>query len=231
MTCGPVCSSRGHWQGEICNRRKDGEIYTQWMSISVVRDPTGRDSHYVGVFTDITTSGNRSPLEPAGPLRSADGTAQPAVHPLATRACARDRGAISARGWRFSSSIWTTSRRSTTVSAMPLVTSFLPAWRATADAAAARGYARSPRRRRVRAVARASRRTTAGGRRRPGTARHPGYPLQPAGGHEVYAQASVGIGLYPDDGERADALIRGADAAMYQAKRQGRNTYRFYTEG
>ena len=33
---------------------QDGEIYTQWMSISVVRDPTGRDSHYVGVFTDIT---------------------------------------------------------------------------------------------------------------------------------------------------------------------------------
>ncbi|AKU14140.1 response regulator receiver modulated diguanylate cyclase/phosphodiesterase with PAS/PAC sensor [Azoarcus sp. CIB] len=44
----------GHWQGEIWNRRKSGEIYPEWLSISTVRDETGEVLHYVGVFTDIS---------------------------------------------------------------------------------------------------------------------------------------------------------------------------------
>ncbi|WP_018988410.1 putative bifunctional diguanylate cyclase/phosphodiesterase [Aromatoleum toluclasticum] len=44
----------GRWQGEIWNRRKNGEIYPEWLSISTVRDATGDVLHYVGVFTDIS---------------------------------------------------------------------------------------------------------------------------------------------------------------------------------
>jgi len=44
----------GFWQGEIWNRRKNGEIYPQLLSINKVRDETGQPSHYVGVFTDIS---------------------------------------------------------------------------------------------------------------------------------------------------------------------------------
>jgi diguanylate cyclase (GGDEF)-like protein/PAS domain S-box-containing protein len=44
----------GHWQGEIWNRRKDGEIYPEWLTISTVYDERGRPTNYVGVFTDIT---------------------------------------------------------------------------------------------------------------------------------------------------------------------------------
>lgn len=44
----------GHWQGEVWNRRANGEIYPQWTSISTVRDDGGRPTHYVGVFTDLT---------------------------------------------------------------------------------------------------------------------------------------------------------------------------------
>ena len=44
----------GHWQGEICNRRKDGEAYFLWMTIDVVRDDTGKVTNYVGVFSDFT---------------------------------------------------------------------------------------------------------------------------------------------------------------------------------
>ena len=39
---------------------------------------------------------------------------------------------------------------------------------------------------------------------------------------------SVGISMFPDDGEDADTLLKNADAAMYEAKYNGRNTYRFY---
>lgn len=44
----------GHWQGEICNRRKDGEAYYLWMTIDVVRDDAGKVTNYVGVFSDFT---------------------------------------------------------------------------------------------------------------------------------------------------------------------------------
>ena len=43
-----------HWQGEIWNRRKNGEIYPEWQTISVVRGEDGQISHYVSVFTDIS---------------------------------------------------------------------------------------------------------------------------------------------------------------------------------
>lgn len=45
---------------------------------------------------------------------------------------------------------------------------------------------------------------------------------------EVYVGASIGIALYPKDGGNAHELIRNADAAMYRAKAQGRNTYSHY---
>lgn len=45
----------GHWQGEIWNRRKDGEVYPAWENISVVRDEQGHVRNYVTVFSDIST--------------------------------------------------------------------------------------------------------------------------------------------------------------------------------
>jgi diguanylate cyclase (GGDEF)-like protein/PAS domain S-box-containing protein len=44
----------GQWQGEIWNRRKNGEVYPEWITISAVHDDSGEVSHYVAVFTDIT---------------------------------------------------------------------------------------------------------------------------------------------------------------------------------
>jgi len=48
-------------------------------------------------------------------------------------------------------------------------------------------------------------------------------------GHEVYSSASIGITICPDDGEDANTLLKNADMAMYEAKDQGRNTFRFFT--
>lgn len=45
---------RGHWQGEIWNRRKNGEIYAEWLGISTIRDAQGQPQFYVGMFSDIT---------------------------------------------------------------------------------------------------------------------------------------------------------------------------------
>lgn len=45
---------KGMWQGEIWNKRKNGEDYLQWLHISAVKDETGEDVRYVGTFSDIT---------------------------------------------------------------------------------------------------------------------------------------------------------------------------------
>jgi len=49
-------------------------------------------------------------------------------------------------------------------------------------------------------------------------------------GHELSTSISVGITLYPEDGEDFDSLLKKADMAMYRAKDSGRNTYRFFDE-
>jgi diguanylate cyclase (GGDEF)-like protein/PAS domain S-box-containing protein len=46
----------GHWQGEIWNRKKNGEIFAELLTISALRDDLGRTLHYVGLFSDITDS-------------------------------------------------------------------------------------------------------------------------------------------------------------------------------
>lgn len=44
----------GHWQGEVWNKRKNGEIFPERMSLSAVKDDTGKVTHYVCMFTDIS---------------------------------------------------------------------------------------------------------------------------------------------------------------------------------
>jgi predicted signal transduction protein with EAL and GGDEF domain len=46
---------------------------------------------------------------------------------------------------------------------------------------------------------------------------------------EVAMSASAGVSVYPEDGVDAETLLRHADLAMYRAKQEGRNTYRFFT--
>jgi diguanylate cyclase (GGDEF)-like protein/PAS domain S-box-containing protein len=48
-------------------------------------------------------------------------------------------------------------------------------------------------------------------------------------GHELFMTTSIGISLFPNDGENAQTLLKNADAAMYRAKEQGRNHYQHYS--
>jgi EAL domain-containing protein (putative c-di-GMP-specific phosphodiesterase class I) len=46
--------------------------------------------------------------------------------------------------------------------------------------------------------------------------------------HELHVTASIGISIYPESGQDAEAMIKNADAAMYSAKQNGRNDYQFF---
>ena len=47
-------------------------------------------------------------------------------------------------------------------------------------------------------------------------------------GHDIRVTTSIGVSVYPDDGQDAETLISNADTAMYQAKENGRQSYRFF---
>jgi diguanylate cyclase (GGDEF)-like protein/PAS domain S-box-containing protein len=47
-------TGRGFWEGEVCNRRKNGEHYPQWLTISAVLNERNEIERYIGVFTDIS---------------------------------------------------------------------------------------------------------------------------------------------------------------------------------
>jgi len=49
-----LTGSTGHWEGEIWNRRKSGEVFPDWVAITGVRDERGQITHYVSVHADIT---------------------------------------------------------------------------------------------------------------------------------------------------------------------------------
>ena len=48
--------------------------------------------------------------------------------------------------------------------------------------------------------------------------------------HSIYISCSIGISIFPDHSDNEEVLIKKADNAMYQAKTQGKNAYKFYTE-
>ena len=56
-----------------------------------------------------------------------------------------------------------------------------------------------------------------------------GMPVKVAG-QELYVTGSIGIAVYPDDGEDIDTLLKNADTAMYHAKDAGRNNFQFYAK-
>jgi GGDEF domain-containing protein len=47
-------TEKGYWAGEIWNRRKNGEIYAEHLTISAVRDDFDQTQNYVAIFSDIT---------------------------------------------------------------------------------------------------------------------------------------------------------------------------------
>jgi diguanylate cyclase (GGDEF)-like protein/PAS domain S-box-containing protein len=44
----------GHWEGVVWNRRKNGSVFAEWLSVTAIRNDAGETTHYLGVFSDIS---------------------------------------------------------------------------------------------------------------------------------------------------------------------------------
>ena len=222
--------THGRWQGEIQNRRKTGELYTQWTSISTVRNDAGEPTHYVTVFTDITAQ------------KQAEAQLQHLAHfdpltQLPNRLLVLNR---------LDHAIAAADRAKRRVAVLFID---LDNFKTVNDSL---GHAAGDRLLEAvaqRLVTRARREDTLGRlggdefilileqvREAPEAAQVAQELLTlleapfHIAGQDVYVQSSIGISIYPEDAREAGELVRDADAAMYQAKRAGRGTYRYYTE-
>jgi diguanylate cyclase (GGDEF)-like protein/PAS domain S-box-containing protein len=223
----------GVWRGEIWNRRKNGEVYPEWLTINSVRSPGGEDMHYVGVFTDISRiKQDEARLEQ---LANYD--------PLTELPNRRLLGA------RLAQALGRAREHSTM---MALLSIDLDGFKTVNDSlghpAGDELLLRVAQRlkHRLRAEDTLGRLggdeflVIAQGLHQPADAAALaqdllsiiGRPVSLAGGREAYLTASIGISLCQGGAcGDATAMLRDADAALYRAKEEGRNRFSFYTHG
>lgn len=220
----------GHWRGEIRNRRKNGEVFPSWQTISAVHDDQGRTTNYVSVFTDISSL-----------VRTREQLAHQAYHDsltgLPNRLLFNDR---------LSHALTRAARDGGQVAVLFLDLDHFKNVNDSLGHPAGDDLIRAVAGRLGRAGRKEDTVARTGGDefimlmeelREPQDAAHLadkllrvlGEPYQ-IQGHELYVTSSIGISLYPRDGESAEVLVRNADAAMYRAKSTGRKTYAFYTQ-
>lgn len=219
--------NRGEWHGEIRNRRKDGEVIVEWMNISAVKSDVGEIVNFVAVFSEITV--HKTIKKRMQFLAHYD-----ALTSLPNRILFSDRleqSIIAARRTkRFMALMLIDLDRFDQINKsvghsagdmlLQEISSRLLASVDTGNCVARLGgdefaIVLSDISSTDEAAAAASR-----------IQQELGRALY-AGNSELYITASVGISVYPKDGEDAEALTKSADAAMYLAAEAGGNTYRF----
>ncbi len=219
----------GHWQGEIWNRRKDGEIYPEWLSISAVRDDSGRLTNYVGVFSDISAI-----------KRSQEKLEYLAHHDALTGL--PNRLLLSAHLQR---AIQQTARSGDLLALLFLDMDRFKHVNDSLGHPVGDSLLQFVAKRLLETVRRGDTVARLGGDEFVVLTEHlrgmedaavlaekltrtMAAPFRVAD-REFYLTMSLGISLYPQDGLDAETLLKNADAAMYRAKDAGRNTFQFYT--
>jgi two-component system CheB/CheR fusion protein len=221
-------ATHGWWQGEIWNRKKDGELYLEWLSINTVKDQAGNVVNYVAMFSDITQvreSQNRVEF-----LATHDD-----LTGLPNRTLFNDRlRQALARAGRSSKSMavffidlddfkvvndtlghnvgdkllkQTASRLLDCVRAEDTVARLGGDEFVVLLEGAGRHEAAMTAQRIIRDVSK-------------------GFQLDP---HECFVTTSIGISMFPEDATEPSGLMRNADAAMYRAKDHGKNSFQFFT--
>lgn len=219
----------GHWQGELNDRHKDGEPYPKWVSISEVRDHRGHLTNYIASFTDITE-------RKAAEARINYLAYHDALTGLFNRLSLEERLAKAidvARGEqtllavlfidmdRFKLINDTLGHHMGDLFLIE-VGRRLQAVTRDEDIVARLGGDEFV----VVATAFDTLRDVAAIAANIIDRLHAPYQIER---QHLRSSPSVGIGLFPQDGEDWETLMRCADTAMYHAKEQGRDNYQFFT--
>ncbi|MBC9252478.1 diguanylate cyclase [Pseudomonas alcaligenes] len=222
-------AAEGHWQGEIWNRRKNGEIYPEWLTISAVRDQSDSITHFVGVFADI------SPLKHAqarldyqahhDPLTGLPNRLlfESRLNAALTDARTDDRqGAVLFLDLDRFKHINDSLGHPVGDLLLKSIAERLREQLRDIDTVARLGgdefIVLLPGLHQPRDAERVATKLLA--------CFSP--PFQ-ADSHEFFISASIGISLFPEDGNDVATLVKNADAAMYSSKAKGRNRIEFYT--
>jgi diguanylate cyclase (GGDEF)-like protein/PAS domain S-box-containing protein len=224
-------AATGHWQGEIWNRRKTGEVYPELLSISAIKDDLGHVTHYAGVFADISK------------LKASEAELEFLAHhdPLT----------------RLSNRLLLLSRLEHTIEIarrdggrLALLMLDLDRFKDVNDIFGHLAGDELLQRVAERLISRMRDIDTVS--RLGGdefavlltNIAHPedaarvadeiiavlGKPWRLSSGGEVRIGASVGISLYPEHGGASAELLQHADAALYQAKAEGRGRFKYYSD-
>ncbi len=224
----------GHWQGEVWNRRKSGEFYPQWLTVSAVENEQGVATHYVGVFSDISVIkqsqerldflAHHDPLTGLPNRLLFSARLEHSIQRLRrARSTHHDQSLLAVLFIDLDhfKNVNDTLGHTAGDELLQWVAQQLMGLVRTEDTVARMGGDEFMLL--IEAVAEPDNAATVA-RKLLELFEQP----RQIGGHEFFITVSVGISLYPVDGMAPDLLIKHADAAMYQAKAQGRNNYQFY---
>lgn len=222
--------SDGVWSGEVWNKRKNGDLYPEWLTILAVKDKSGSVTQYVGVFTDITNQK----------------TAEEELKKLA------HRDPLTGMANRYSFNVRTKSLIETSASfGQKLALFFLDLDRFkqvndTFGHKAGDDLLVDMSNRIKSLLGNKDFIARLGGDEFSialANIRHPREAFQLAeaiiqsfekpfviSGHDIYMSTSIGISFFPEDGEDIDTLLVKADKAMYESKQNGRNQFSAYHE-
>lgn len=219
----------GHWQGEIWNRRKNGEVFPQWQGVSVVRDEDGNITQYVSISSDITA--RKASEERINFLSHYD-----TLTGLPNRTLLQDR---------VHQAMMVADLYGSKVSLMSLD---LDRFKLINDSL---GHQMGDRLlievvNRLKSIVRSADTISRQGGDEFVIVLQDDSGLTAASkvaqkiqermstmfeidGHEIRVTSSIGIAVYPDDAGDLETLLKRCDIAMYHAKESGRATYRFFT--
>jgi diguanylate cyclase (GGDEF)-like protein/PAS domain S-box-containing protein len=225
---GESLRATGLWEGEVSARRRSGGTFPAWLSMTIVRDGEGRLSHHVSMYSDITA-------RKAAEARIEFMAHHDALTGLPNRIRLRERFAQAVEQARYDKSrvalLFLDLDRFKTINdslghpagddLLRGIAERLRGCVRTQDTVCRQGgdeflvlLGGIGERREVEEVAQ---------RIVDGTAEPFDWE-----GRALPTSCSIGIAIYPDDGDDFDTLLKRADIAMYQSKASGRNGFHFY---
>lgn len=219
----------GYWAGEVWNRRKSGEPFAQRLTVSTIRDVAGRAQRYLAMFSDVTTQ-----------KRQAEKIEHQAAHDALT-------GLPNRRllGDRIGQAIVRAQRHGQRVGVAMLDLDGFKHINDTLGHRIGDLLLIETARRLTHCIRESDTVARVGGdefmvvlpeiqgqhdlQTLAGKILHHVSEEYFIEGKDLFVSCSIGLTLFPDDGDNPETLLAHADTAMYRAKADGKNTYRFFT--